>query len=103
MLNARLRHGGLWLGAVLACAIGATLAAGFLVAARTQMISKRYELTRLRERESRLRASVERLRVEVAALRSPDQIRPRAEAMGLVQPGPGQILPLPAAALRAPR
>jgi cell division protein FtsB len=95
MLNARLRPGGPWMSALLACAVGATLAAGFLVVARTQMTSQRYELTRLREREAALRASVGRLRVEVAVLRSPQYIRPRAQALGLIQPGPGQVIPLP--------
>jgi cell division protein FtsB len=105
MLNARLRRGGFWLRAVLACVLGVILAAATLVGARIEITSLRYELGRLHEEEIALRERVEALDVETAALRAPEHIRPRARALGLTYPASGQVvqLPLPAVATGQPR
>ncbi len=101
MLNARLRRGGLWLRALLACALGLVAAGGLLVAARTELTSLRYELGRLQEREATLGNHVEVLHVETEALRAPEQVRPRALALGMVYPQPGQVIALPPASVAA--
>ncbi len=95
MLNARLRRGGFWLRVILASALGLVAAGALLATARTELTSLRYELGRLQEREAELRDRVEALHVETAALRSPEQVRPRALALGMVYPEPGQVIALP--------
>ena len=82
------------MGALLACVVGAVLGSAALVVARIEVTSLRYELSHLRERETDLREQVERLHVEVTALRTPERIRPRALALGLIEPEPGQIISL---------
>ena len=86
---------GRWLRPLLALVFGTVLAAGTVVAARTEVTSLRYSLANLRTREAELRERVERLQVDSAALRAPEQIRSRARALGLGPPGPGQVVRLP--------
>ena len=94
MLNTRLRQAGPWLHALLAVAVGTILAAGAVVAVRTEITSLRYSLSSLRDREAKLRGRVELLQVEAAALRAPERIRSRIGALNLGPPEPGQIVRL---------
>jgi hypothetical protein len=95
MLNARLWQPSRWLYPILACAVGAVLGAALLVAVRTEVTSLRYELGRLQALEAEREAQVQRLGVVAAALRAPERIGPRAERLGMIYPGPGQVLSLP--------
>jgi hypothetical protein len=95
MLNARLWQRSRWLYPILACAVGAVLGAALLVAVRTEVTSLRYQLGRLQEEEARLEDRVQQLGVVSAALRAPERIAPRALALGMAYPEPGQVLSLP--------
>jgi cell division protein FtsL len=75
-------------------------AVGLVTWARTGITALRYELTRLLEQETVLRAGVEKLKIEEAALASPGRIQQAARAMGLRDPSPGQLVPLPPEARR---
>jgi glycine/D-amino acid oxidase-like deaminating enzyme len=95
MLNARLWQRSRWLHPILACAVGAVLGAGVLVAVRTEVTSLRYELGRLQAIEAEREDRVQRLGVVAAALRAPERIGPRALELGMAYPEPGQVLALP--------
>ena len=100
-MNARLRRGGPALRWILAGAVGAVLAAALLVAARTRVTSLRYELRDQRKQQAVLREEVEKLRVAAGVLSAPEQLEPRAVALGLIYPEPGQVIALPASKERA--
>ena len=91
-MNSHVRVAGRIQKALVATAIGATLGAGLLVWARTEIRSLQYRLTRLVDHETTLRAEVEKLSVEVAALSAPARIEKRARALGLRDPAPGQLV-----------
>jgi hypothetical protein len=95
MLNARLWQRSRWLHPILACAVGAVLGAGLLVAVRTEVTSLRYELGRLQAIEAAREDRVQRRGVVAAALRAPERIGPRALELGMAYPEPGQVLALP--------
>ncbi|MCE2392399.1 MAG: hypothetical protein J4G09_13115 [Proteobacteria bacterium] len=95
MLNVRLQHAGPWMRALLAAAVGMVLAAGAVVAVRTEITTLRYSLSSLRAQEAKLRGRVEILQVEATALRAPERIRAHTRERGLGPPEPGQIVRLP--------
>ena len=101
-MNARVRRGGPWLPWALATAAGLVLGAGALVFTRTEILSLRYEQSRLLDQKSELRNQVEKLRLEEAALSAPDRIEARARALGLRYPTNGQVVHVARQAGRAP-
>jgi cell division protein FtsL len=94
-VNARLRGGGTWLRIALATALGVALGAGALVWTRTEILSLRYELSRLDEDERILLDDVEKLRLELAALRAHERIEAGARRLGLRYPRAGEVIHLP--------
>jgi hypothetical protein len=78
-------------------AVGIVLAAGLLVATRTRVTSLRYDLRDERKQQLALREAVEKLHVATGALSAPERLEPRALALGLTYPAPGQVITLPAA------
>ena len=93
-MNPRLRRGGAWLRIVLASAVGVAVGAGALVWTRTEILSLRYELTRLLDDEARLLADAEKLRLAAAALSTPERIEARARKLGLRYPRTGDVIRL---------
>ncbi len=93
-MNPRLRRGGPWLRIALASAVGVAVGAGALVWTRTEILSLRYELSRLVDDEARLLADVEKLHVEAAVLSTPERIESRARKLGLRYPRTGDVVRL---------
>ncbi|MFQ5697848.1 MAG: hypothetical protein ACE5IL_06125 [Myxococcota bacterium] len=75
----------------LATLAAALLGAAVLVAVRTRVTDLRYRLSARLEELRKLEPEVERLRIEAAALQAPERIEPRARALGLRYPEPGQV------------
>ncbi len=95
-MNARLRRGGPALRWILSATLGIVGAAALLVAVRTQVTSLRYELRDDRRQQLVLREEVEQLRVATEVLGSAERLEPRALALGLIFPQPGQVIALSA-------
>lgn len=91
-MNARVRRGSPWLPWALATAAGLLLGAGALVFTRTEILSLRYQQSRLLDQRNELRREVEKLRVEEAALSAPDRIEAGGRALGLRYPTNGQVV-----------
>lgn len=78
----------------------AALAGGFLLVAsglgvvglRVQEVHLVYRLDALRAERTRTQALIRQLEVQEATLRSPARVAARARQLGLIVPGPGQIL-----------
>ena len=91
-MNTRVRHASPLVSYALLTAAGLAVGAAALVWTRTEILSLRYEQSRMLSRELELRSEVEKLRVEQAALSAPDRIEPRARKLGLRYPAAGQVI-----------
>jgi cell division protein FtsL len=91
-VNTRVRRSSPLLSYALLTAMGLAAGAAALVWTRTEILSLRYEQSRLLGRVAELRGEVEKLRVEEAALSAPDRIERRARVLGLRYPAAGQVI-----------
>jgi len=91
-VNTHVRRSSPWLSYALLTAIGLAVGAAALVWTRTEILSLRYEQSRLMQRELALLGDAEKLRVEEAALSAPERVEGRAREFGLRYPAAGQVI-----------